>query len=302
MNNSFYLDPSEVIVNGESKPNCKKSCLFVGGLNNVTIKFDNKIESCKGMFYGSKKIIEIDLSKFDASNVISMHGMLRECTNLKKITFGNLNTSLVKCMEDLFYYCNNLITIDRLNFDTLSVTTMKQMFCHCESLLSLNAEFNPQNVDNMRDIFSGCYKVVTIHLPNFIKTKAILIRGMFYQNYKMKYIDLSNFEISSSSVQSIRSTFRFCNSIVYIKLNSFKIDSDTETEILLFLDSTYENLKVCIKDANTINKLNEYRNLINCSDICFNENIKIDSKENKCVNICNEIEFKYEFNNICNNE
>ena len=56
LNNSFYLDPSEVIVNGESKPNCKKSCLFVGGLNNVTIKFDNKIESCKGMFYGLKKL------------------------------------------------------------------------------------------------------------------------------------------------------------------------------------------------------------------------------------------------------
>ena len=42
--------------------------------------------------------------------------------------------------------------------------------------------------------------------------------------------------------------------------------------------------------------------MINCSDICFNDNIKIDSKENKCVNNCNETEFKFEFNNICYEE
>ena len=50
----------------------------------------------------------------------------------------------------------------------------------------------------MQDIFSYCYKVVTINLPNFRKTKATNIRGMFFNNYKLKYIDLSNFEVSSS--------------------------------------------------------------------------------------------------------
>ena len=66
-------------------------------------------------------------------------------------------------MEDLFYQCKSLITIDRLDFDTSSVTTMYQMFKNCESLLSINAEFAPKNVENMQDIFSYCYKVVTIN-------------------------------------------------------------------------------------------------------------------------------------------
>ena len=136
-------------------------------------------------------------------------------------------------MEQLFYKCYNLITIDALKFDTLSVTTMKQMFCHCESLLSINVEFNPQNVENMYVIFGYCYKVVTINLPNFRKTKAINIEGMFYKNYELKYIDLSNFEVSSS-IETIRGAFRYCNSIVFIKLNSLKINSDYTTETIYF--------------------------------------------------------------------
>ena len=288
------------MVNGESKSNCKKSCQFDNGLNNVTIKFDTQIESCENMFNGLLSIIEIDLSKFDASNVISMYRMFSGCTNLKKITFGNINTSLVQIMEELFFYCTNLIVIDRLNFDTLSVTTMRGMFSHCESLLSINAEFNPQNVEDMLDIFAYCYNLVIINLPNFRKTEAKIIQGMFYKNYELKYIDLSNFEVSSSNIKYIKYAFQYCNSAVFIKLNSLKINSNTTTSE--FLDSTNENLKVCIRDENTINILNDYSNLINCSNICFNENIKIDSKENKCVYNCNEIEFKYEFNNICYNE
>ena len=80
LNNEFYSEPSEVKVNGESRPNCKKSCLFSYDLNNVTIKFNTQIGSCANMFDGIKSVIEIDLSKFDASKVNSMYRMFSECT------------------------------------------------------------------------------------------------------------------------------------------------------------------------------------------------------------------------------
>ena len=119
LNNSFNYDPSDVIVNGESKSECNKTCEFVDDLNNVTIKFDSKITSCECMFDGMTNIIEIDLSNFDASNVINMNGMFKDCINLKKITFGDINTSLVENMNELFFNCTNLTIIDRLDFDTI---------------------------------------------------------------------------------------------------------------------------------------------------------------------------------------
>ena len=82
LNSGFNSEPSEVIVNGMSQPNCKKSCQFENSLNNVTIKFNTQIESCENMFNGLLSIIEIDLSKFDASNVISMYRMFSGCTTI----------------------------------------------------------------------------------------------------------------------------------------------------------------------------------------------------------------------------
>ena len=91
----FYLDPSEIIVNGESRPLCKKSCEFYNDLNNVTIKFDEEIKTFENMFNGSANIIEIDLSKLDTSTVESMESMFSHCVNLEKINFGNINTKNV---------------------------------------------------------------------------------------------------------------------------------------------------------------------------------------------------------------
>ena len=97
---------------------------------------------------------------------------------------------------------------------------MYMYFLNSESILSINAEFNPQNVEDMYIIFGYCYKVITINLPNFRKTNAKNIGGMFFRDYKLKYIDLSNFEVSSS-VENSNNAFNYCNSIVFIKLDSF---------------------------------------------------------------------------------
>ena len=72
LNDSFYLNPSEVIINGDLKPSCNKSCLLDNILNNVTIKFDKQLESLENMFKGLNKIIEIDLSNLDTAKVTNM--------------------------------------------------------------------------------------------------------------------------------------------------------------------------------------------------------------------------------------
>ena len=62
LNDSFYLNPSEVIINGDLKASCNKNCYLDNIINNVTIKFDKQLKSLENMFSGLYKIIEIDLS------------------------------------------------------------------------------------------------------------------------------------------------------------------------------------------------------------------------------------------------
>ena len=95
LNDEFNTDPSEVIVNSESKPTCKKKCDIPRSYSTVIIKFNSQLTSCLNMFNGLSNIVEIDLSKFDASKVITMENMFMDCTKLEKVTLGNIDTSLV---------------------------------------------------------------------------------------------------------------------------------------------------------------------------------------------------------------
>ena len=92
LNSEFYIEPDEVIIDGLPNISCKKNCNFDEDINNITIIFNIKLESCENMFSGLSNIIEIDLSEFDTSNVLHMGYMFNGCINLEKIIFGNINT------------------------------------------------------------------------------------------------------------------------------------------------------------------------------------------------------------------
>ena len=298
LNSQFYQEPNEVIVNGISKPSCKKSCEFGNGLNEVKIKFDNPLESCANMFDSQQSIIEIDLSNFDTSKVINMYRMFSDCVNVQKINLENINTSLVQNMDELFNACKRLTYINKLDFDTSSVVTMRGMFANCESILSIVAEFNPQNVVNMENLFANCFKVVSIKLPNFRGTKVTNVHCMFFQNYKLKYLDLPNF--SHGKLTTFKSMFRICSSLIYINI-PYLTSTVHYTNTWGILDSTPSNLIVCILHGNTrYQRQKKYPSKIfDCSNICFSGNIKLDLKENKCVKECEGNEYIFANDYFC---
>ena len=136
----FYKDPSDIIVNGISKKeSCNRICYLEQNYNNITLIFDDDIESCEMMFDGLNNIKEIDLSDFDSSKVTSMKNMFKDCKQLEKINFGNIKTSLVRNMENLFATCEKLKSIDVSNFDTSQVTTMAGMFSSCKLIKYIDA-------------------------------------------------------------------------------------------------------------------------------------------------------------------
>ena len=89
LNDSYYLNPFQVQVNGQIKDSCIKSCDLENEINNITLIFRGEINSCVNMFNDLSNIIEIDLSNFSTSKVTNMNSMFKGCVNLKKIVFGN---------------------------------------------------------------------------------------------------------------------------------------------------------------------------------------------------------------------
>ena len=322
LNSSFYLEPKEVIINGETKTNVKKIFNFEKDYNNVTIIYEDKLNSCENMFNGITNITEIDLTEFDTSEVTNMDFMFNQSINLEKITFGNINTSKVESMSWLFQNCIRLKSINISNFDTSSVKNMDGIFRYMETITSIDvSKFNTQNVENMFDMFGYCYKLTSINVSNFNTSKVTNMQGMFFHDYELKYVDLSNFDtrnvinmrymfeknyklkrlelsnFDTSLVIDVRSMFKGNSELIYLNLYSFTLREETNNYSIF--DSIYPNIKICINDSYTKNILKQYNKFFNCSDICFKENIKIDLKYNICIENCNESEFKYEYNNYC---
>ena len=71
--NFSYLN--EVFINGNRTETVANKYEFSKTDNDVELRFEDSITSCRNMFNGCSKIIEIDLSNFNTSKVISMFAM-----------------------------------------------------------------------------------------------------------------------------------------------------------------------------------------------------------------------------------
>ena len=175
LNDTFYIKPSEVYINGIYSNNNT-----FDDINNVTLIFNDSIESCEYMFYGLNHLLEIDLSNFDFSNIKSLAYMFGNCSNLEKINFGNIKASSVVNMSGLFYNCTTLSSIDLSNFDTSLVTNMEEMFYNCTNLTSINlSSFNTANVQSLKSFLFNCSKLTSIDMSNFDTFSVTSMEEMF---------------------------------------------------------------------------------------------------------------------------
>ena len=294
LNENFYKDPDNVIVNGETRNDCKKFCVLTTKPNNIQLQFYDDITTCENMFYGASDITEIDFSSFDSFGVTSMKNMFKECTNLISIKFGNFRTSSVVTMESLFRDCKKIEYIDLSNFVTTSLTNMLEVFSHCESLISMDlTSFKTTQVTIIKDLFAYCYKLVSVNLSSFDTSNVDNMQGIFFCCYQLKYIDLENFR--TNSLRNLWYTFGYCRSLIYLNLRYFKISDTQNVDLLDTFKAHPTTTKYCIEDLYTKNYLLSDID-VDCLNLCFKENAEPDIQHNGCV--CNENN-KFEFENTC---
>ena len=263
---------------------------------NISSFNTSKVENFYAIFYNCVNLAFIDVSNFDTSQVTDMAWMFAGCNSLESINISNFNTSKVENMLSLFNNCFKLTSIDLSNFDTSQVTDMGLMFSGCNSLTSLDgSNFDTSKVTRMGSMFQNCDKLISINLSNFNTSNVTEMSLMFYSCNNLKSLDLSNFD--TSQVTSVKEIFKDCNSLIYLNLDSFKLNND------IYVGNIFEgishNFITCINDQRIIIENNIHSN---CSDSCFDKDIKLDIINNECIKTCNENGYNYELNNICYNE
>ena len=327
INSGFSTKPSEIYVKGEKKGENTGTCVLEEDRNNITLKFQDQIESCEEMFSGLVNLIEIYLSNFDASKVTSMFGMFSGCSNLQYINFGNINTSLVKNMELMFFGCSQLKSIDLStlvtsslenmkttfqqcsqltsvnfsNFDTSKVTSMSWMFEGCGNLETVTfGNINTSSLQDMAGLFCNCYKLTSTDLWYFDTSKVTDMNHLFTNCQVLEYLNLSNF--NTSKVQNMENFFLDCLALKYLNVKNFQLPSSITASTLF--SSLSSKAIICIHDNALKNSLSSENRISFCSDDCYSlSNTKIDINEEKCLASCSQSENNnYEYNSFCYNK
>ncbi len=255
------LNTSEVTTMESMFSGCKKlSSLDLTSFNT------SKVQSFMNMFNNCKVLttINVDKTKFTASNAKSLNRMFVECNSLLTIDLSGFSTGSVTDMYGMFKNCTVIDNLDFSKFDTASVTDMSYMFAGCEGLRSLDlSTFNTANVTKMAAMFSWCQNLETLKINkvNFDTSKvgtkdnisnigkmdghnanAQSFEFMFFHCHKLESIDVSGF--NTSNAHSMYKMFDQCRSIKSIDVSGFDTSNVRHMGNMFFLCISLKNIDI----------------------------------------------------------
>ena len=270
LNENFLRNPDQILINGISQDSTGTNIAYnlPSGINIIKLIWNLDLTSCSSMFKDLENIVEVDLSNFDSSQVITMDRMFFGCKKITSIDLTNFETSLCNNMNSMFQSCELLASIDLSNFDTSLVTDMGSMFYLCNALTSLDiSNFNTEIVTNMNGLFSACGNIISLDLSNFITSECTNMGFMFYGCNKLESLNINSFD--TSKVTFMKRMFSYCNELKSLNLKHFNTDLVTNTigmfedcRTLKFLDlssfrtSSLVNMEDMFKGCNSLISLN----------------------------------------------
>ena len=132
---------------------------------------DKPIVSMSNTFLNSKAT-SIDLSSFDTSHVVDM--------------------------SQMFYSLENVTSLDLSTFDTRNVVHMQNMFAN-NKISEYNLQsFETPNLINMYAMFNNNQEITKMDLSKFDTSKVQSFGGIFYNCYRLKELNLSNWVLNGS--------------------------------------------------------------------------------------------------------
>ena len=118
----------------------------------ITTFYD--VENRKGLFQKLNPH-NIDISRWDVSNVKNMSCMFYNCNNFD-CDLSNWDVSNVNDMYCMFYDCKNFTGQGLENWDVSNVKNMQQMFWYSKKFDCNLSNWKVDKVENMWHMFSGC--------------------------------------------------------------------------------------------------------------------------------------------------
>ena len=124
----------------------------------IRISFYISLTTMFELFKNCANLVEIDLSKLDASNLKNLDSTFENCSNLKFADLNLPNRQIVQSMDNSFNGCEKLENVDLTEFEPKKNVSIQNMFKNCVSLYYINMlNFHTYNFGG---IFVGCINLL----------------------------------------------------------------------------------------------------------------------------------------------
>jgi surface protein len=259
------------------------------GFKNIDLsKFNtSNVTDMSSMFSGCKYTEKLDLSKFDTSKVIDMSGMFSGCSDLKTIDLSKFNTSEVTNMSGMFGGCSGLKKLDVSNFDTSKVANMSYMFKQCSELTNINVDnFDTKNVEDMSEMFYLCTKLTELDLSTFDMASIVYLYRMADDTYSLKKLNMGfKFPENVSEIVLNNDGFYDDEEMLHMLITPYVTEGEENKTISLYWENYDGKYDMCDKETHVYapKKYDKYGELVQVIDI--------DSKNHEYI-----IERNHEFN------
>jgi surface protein len=240
-------------------------------ITSVVIAEEIAPKSTKKLFRDLKNIENIiGLNKLNTCNVITMHDMFRNCSNLKSVDLSTFNTEKVTTMYAMFAYCTRIENINMSSFNTKEVTNMSAMFYNCGQLKQLDVNnFNTENVTTMASMFANCSNLEKLDISNWktanVEDMSWMFAGEDYGNPPntmniKQIIGIENLDVSN--VKTMDRMFRHCHELTSLDLHKWNVSN---VEIMRQMFNSCTSLsKLNIENWNMCNVTNTQYMFNNC--------------------------------------
>ena len=223
-------------------------------LERFKVIFGDKLWNLSHMLYNTPKLVYLDMSSCNFSNVTIATNIVQRGNNilaeliladsvwndmnvqiighangetLRKIILTNVDTTRVTSMRSLFNGKKLLKTADFSSFDTKNVTDMESMFLESGFTEVDLSSFNISKVIRFNDMFHNCRNLKKVKISNeklpASNVDASLYR-MFDQCSTIEELDLSTMRLMK--ITDIRNTFAGMTNLKKLNISGFKTTSN----------------------------------------------------------------------------
>ena len=182
-----------------------------------------KVKSMLGMFDGTVKMENLNVSGWDNESLTTVGYMFRGCgrnvTNGATINLAGFTTPKVKSMN-LMFSGSGFTSLDLGSFSSAELTDMSNMFSQMGKIqsLSFGPDFTAEHVTNMYSAFAQMGRsMVNLDLSSLNASSVTNLNGAFASNSAVT-IDLTGWDFSN--VESANNTFYGANYIATIYASS----------------------------------------------------------------------------------